>query len=453
MIKLDLGDRALRSLDMEVGAEFIKGIRSMPRAFALAVLSVAAVASSLNPTNCGASSPDAAATEPLRVVVLPAKVHAVEMRMVSAEESREWGAEARMNVDAALRELVDQSQAFVAVELPELSPEQLAAIEEFVAVANLASTRFGGSTWFGSPKAHRATADRELGPSLAFLQERTDASYAIGAFGFQQEQSKAVAATGAVATVATALTLGLYGVMVPPVTFSYLTVFVANLQTGELRWFNSEKGFEVAGFNFTDLRDPESASKMVRKVLEEYPESTASRARDSKPGGASTRSVSPLQGEFRVELPAGWRTSDDVNTISATRDGRGLNEMKVELRSHDQAFPASGQQTTKGSTSAQLVEWFVADLHAQDFDELQIIDVSEGSKLAGRPAFRVHFSHRLPTVLGGARAELVAIGAAVPRGLLIAQLEAAQLGYFAKVLPAFEESVETIELRPRRHLH
>jgi hypothetical protein len=65
----------------------------------------------------------------------------------------------------------------------------------------------------------------------------------------------------------------------------------------------------------------------------------------------------------------------------------------------------------------------------------------------------VHFSYRLPTVLGGARIELVAIGAAVPRGLLVAQLDAPQLGYFAKVLPPFEESVRTIVLRPRRHLH
>jgi len=136
-----------------------------------------------------------------------------------------------------------------------------------------------------------------------------------------------------------------------------------------------------------------------------------------------------------------------------TRDGRALNEMKIELRSHNLAFPSSGQQTTKSSSPAQLAQWFIADLRKQDRDDLQVIDVSDGEQLAGRPAFRVHFSYRLPAVVGSARIEHVTIGAAVPRGLLLAQLDAPQLGYFAKVLPAFQESVGTIELRPRRHLH
>jgi hypothetical protein len=429
----------------------------MLRAIALAMVSVAAVASSINAATCAASTPDAVASEPLKVVLLPARAHAAEVRMLSTEASEEWSAAARANLDAAVQEFVDQSPDLVAVALPELSEVQHAVIDEFVAVANLASTRFGGWTWFGGPKVQQSTVDRDLGPSLAFLQEQTGAHYAIGAFGFQQEQSKGVAATGAVATVATGLAIaGLAPsvAIMPLVTFSYLTVFLANLQTGELQWFNSEKGFEVAGFNFTDLRDPESAGKMVRKVLEDYPEENpASRARDAEPEVASKRAVSPMQGEFRLVPPAGWRTTDDVNMIRATRDGRALNEMKIELRSHDQAFPASGQQTTKTSSPAQLAEWFIADLRKQDRDDLQIIDVSDGEQLAGRPAFRVRFSYRLPAVVGAARIEIVAIGAAVPRGLLIAQLDAPQLGYFAKVLPAFEESVGTIAVRPRRHLH
>lgn len=431
----------------------MKRIGNMRRAFAFALVAVAAVALSFEPATSAADTQDVAATEPLKVVRLPARAHAVEVRLLSAEESEEWSALARANLDAAIQELVDQSPEFVGVALPELTAEQRAAIDEFVAVANLTSTRFGGWTWFGGPKVQRANVDRGLGPTLAFLQQQTGAHYAIGAFGFQREQSKGVATTGALATIASGLTLGLYGTMMPPVTFSYLTLFIADLRTGELRWFNSDKGFEVAGYNFTDLRDPESASKMVRKMLEEYPETPASRAGDAASKVASTRAISPMQGEFRIEPPAGWRTSDDVNTIRATRDGRGLNEMKVELRSHDRAFPASGQQTTRDSSPQQLAEWFVADLQKQDCDDLQIIDVSVGEQLAGRPAFRVHFSYRLPTVVGGARIELVAIGAAVPRGLLVAQLDAPQLGYFAKVLPAFEESVGTIELRPRRHLH
>jgi hypothetical protein len=426
----------------------------MLRAIALAMVSVAVVASTFSPPTGAAALPDVVASEPLRVVLLPARAHAAEVRMLSTEASVEWSAAARANLAVAVQETIDQSPHFIPVALPELSAEQVSAIDEFVAVANLASARFDGWTWFGGPTLRQGAVDRELGPSLAFLRERTGAHYAIGAFGYQQEQSKGVATTGAVATIGSGVVLGPLAALMPPVTFSYVTMFIADLHTGELRWFNSEKGFEVAGFNFTDLRDPESAGKIVRKVLEEYPEERpASRARDAEPEVASTRAVSPMQGEFRLVPPAGWRTTDDVNMIRATRDGRALNEMKVELRSHDRAFPASGQQTTKSSSPAQLAEWFIADLRKQGRDDLQIIDVSDGELLAGRPAFRVHFSYRLPAVAGAARIELVAIGAAVPRGLLVAQLDAPQLGFFAKVLPAFEESVGTIALRPRRYLH
>jgi hypothetical protein len=389
----------------------------------------------------------------VQVVLLPARAHAVEVRMLSVEASEEWSSATRANLDAAVQEFVDQSPRFVPVALPELSEEQHAAIHEFVAVANLTSTRFGGLTWFGGPKVYRGAVDRELGPSLAFLKERTGANYAVGAFAYQQEQSKQVATTGAIATVGSAITLWALPPVTTPVTFSYVTLFVADLQTGELRWFNSEKGFEVAGFNFTDLRDPESANKVVQKLFEEYPEGPSSRSKDAESEVASPRPISPMQGGFRIQPPAGWRISDDGDTIRATRDGRALNEMKIELRSHNHAFPSTGQQTTKKASPAQLAEWFIADLQKQDRDELQIIDVSDEEQLAGRPAFRVHFSFRLPTVVGGARIELVAIGAAVPFGLLVAQLHAPQLGYFSKVLPAFEESVRTIELRPRRHLH
>jgi hypothetical protein len=159
------------------------------------MVSVAAVASSFNPATSAATSRDAVASEPLKVVVLPSRAYAAEVRMLSTEVSEEWSAAARANLAAAVDETVDQSPSFVPVALPELSAEQHAAIDEFVAVANLASTRFDGWTWFGGPTVKRGAVDRELGPSLAFLRERTGAHYAIGAFGYQQEQSKGVATT------------------------------------------------------------------------------------------------------------------------------------------------------------------------------------------------------------------------------------------------------------------
>ena len=60
--------------------------------------------------------------------------------------------------------------------------------------------------------------------------------------------------------------------------------------------------------------------------------------------------------------------------------------------------------------------------------------------------------YRLPEVAGGIRIEQIALGTAVKHGLLLAQLSAPHLGYFETALPAFEESVQTIVLKPHRNL-
>ena len=51
---------------------------------------------------------------------------------------------------------------------------------------------------------------------------------------------------------------------------------------------------------------------------------------------------------------------------------------------------------------------------------------------------------------GGARMERITVGAATPRGLLLAELSAPQLFYFPQSLPEFEQATATITLEPRK---
>jgi hypothetical protein len=419
--------------------------------FALTLVSIAAIGLAANPVPCAAEEANAAATKPLKVVVLPARAQVMRAGFVQAEDVEEWSALARANLDAAIEQLVAESTAFSPTALPALSTEERAAVDEFVAVANLATTKFGGVSLWGGVGVQRARADRTLGPSLSVLHDQTGAGYAIGTFAFQLEQSKRLAAV--TSTIGLSLFAGGGIVSLPTVTFSYVAVFVADLRTGELRWFNVESGYEVAGYNFSDLRDAESVRKMVSKLLDEYPEAPWEEDSDRTPKAGPTRPVSPKQGEFAVQVPVGWIVSDEDNRIRATRDGRALNEINVEFRDHNRAFLTIGRRTTRNSSPDQLAEWFIEELKQQTLAELQIKDVSTDAQLVGKPAFRVRFSYRLPVFVGGARIELEAIGTAVPNGLLIAQLDAPQLGYFAKALPAFEEAVQSIVLKPRRHLH
>lgn len=357
---------------------------------------------------------------------------------------------ARANLDTALQGTVAESSVFELTAPPTVSADETSAIDEFVAVANLATMKFGGFFWTMGAGVQRATVDRTLGPSLSFLRDRTGADYALGTFAFQLEQTKSVAAVGAILSLSPFAGGEIFAV--PTVTCSYVTLFMADLGTGELRWFNVESGYEVAGFNFSDLRDPESVRKVVGKLLETYPDDP--REEDSKEARRTgpTRPVSPMQGEFAVLGPAGWRVSDYDNLIRATRDGRALNEMTFELRDHSRSFLEIGRRTTRYSSPETLAEWFVADLEQKELPDLQVIEVATDAQLAGKPAFRVRFSYRLPDFVGGAPIEVVTIGTAVPHGLLTARLDAPQLGYLAKSLPAFEDADQSIVLKPRRHL-
>src|SRR5690606_17213857 len=100
--------------------------------------------------------------------------------LVKAEEVAEWSAAARENLDAAVAELLVQSPALIPTTLPDLSAEESSKIDEFVAVATLATTQFGGTIWPTGAGVQRATADRAIGPSLAFLRDRAGVDYALG---------------------------------------------------------------------------------------------------------------------------------------------------------------------------------------------------------------------------------------------------------------------------------
>jgi hypothetical protein len=244
--------------------------------------------------------------------------------------------------------------------------------------------------------------------------------------------------------------------LLPTGTLSYAAMFLVDLRTGQVRWFNGRSGHEIGGYNFTDLRDPVSARKVVSELLQPYPEIPPKldqeAAPTAAPGGLSSESVSPVSGGFSFYPPASWQVNVDrrKSIITSTRDGRLLNEIKVQFRTHRYAFPETGQRSSRDSSPEQLAQWYAAELQSQKLDDLQIRATSVDAQLAGRKAFRVHFSYRMPAEWGGARVEHVTIGTVVPRGLLLSEFSAPGFGYFARSLPVFEQSTRTIVIEPRK---
>jgi len=428
------------------GSKAIRGIRSLVQVFALALVSIAAIGLAANPVPCAAAEANAAATKPLKVVVLPARAHVLTMGFASANESPAWSADATANLDAAVREVTGARADLEIRKMPEVSVNEQRVIDEFVSVVNLSEVATDWALFSDVARVRKSALDRTFGPSLAFLHDKTGADYALGTFACQPEQTKRVASMGATVGL-TVLTGGALAPVVPT-TMSYVTLFLADLRTGELRWFKVETGYEVSGLNFTDLRDPESARKVVTSLLKEYPDKENPQSRPVAPGPSRMRRVSALEGEFNIQIPDDWRARNTVKRIvRATRDDNVLNELAVELRSHRWAFRYADQKTTRESAPEQLAAWFVEDLRKQELDALKIIDVT-ADRLADRPAFRVRYSYQMRGCLKAVRVEQVTVGTVIPKGLLLAGLRAPQLLYFEEALPIFEQSVRTVVVKP-----
>jgi hypothetical protein len=412
------------------------------RADTAALISIISVGLAINPAATAAEEVDAAAKEPLKVVVLPARAHVLAVGYASAEESQEWSTSASANLDAAVREIAGARPDLLTREMPGISADEHRAIDEFVSVVSLSGVAINDSFFSMIATTQASVLDRTFGPSLVFLQDTADADYALATFACQFEQTKRVAALGALVGLPLLTNGVIYGT--PPTSISYVALFLMDLQTGKLRWFNVETGHEVAGYNFTDLRDPESARKVVSSLLREYPDNREARSKSVAPRPTSMRRVLSLYGEFDIQIPADWRASNRVRKIiRASRDGIALNEISVELRNHGRAFRYSNQKTTRESAPEQVAAWLVEDLRQQELDQLEIIDIAEDT-LAGQPAFRVRYSYQMPGCLQAVRVEQVTVGTVVRQGLLLAGLRAPQLVYFEQALPIFEQSIRTV---------
>jgi len=395
----------------------------------------------------------AVAASPARtgVVVLKPRTAVYSTGLVRSTLSPQWTDAAHANLVAVARDVIAQSAKFTAIEEPAVSPAEDAAIDDVMAVAEMLAVARGSASSLASSNRLAGT-DRTLGPTLAFLRERTGADYALGIVAAQFEQADELAILGTATSAVLAVVVPGY-VLLPPATPSFIAAFVQDLRTGEITWFNTRYRYEIAGINLLDLREPESSGKLLRKTLDDYPEIRAfegSTRAPSQPASTPSRSpTSPRAGEFAVNMPDGWRVDQGDTTVDAVRDGDLVNRILVEFRGHDRAFPAAHLESTRDSTPQELAGSYLEDIRASALENLQVIDVTYDSRIAGRPAFRVHYSYDVPLAATRLRMEQVVIGAAARHGVLLAGLTAPQLNYFAKALPAFEASVATIA--PRLH--
>lgn len=197
---------------------------------------------------------------PKNILLVPADVTVKEISAGGVtEEVPEWTESAQENVNSALREQASSHEAIELIPLPELGDEERAVLAEHVALYNIVAGTALNVVNSPAPawRHKREHFDYTLGPGLRFLTQKTDAEAALLVVG-----EDAVSSAGRKAAFVIGAAMGVS----IPMGYSFLSVGVVDLETGNIMWFD----YDVSTGD-KDLREADDARTMVRNLLEHYP--------------------------------------------------------------------------------------------------------------------------------------------------------------------------------------
>lgn len=194
---------------------------------------------------------------PKKFVVLPLDVEVLELSAGGvAEKSEAFTQQARGNFDKALQAHLSANKKFQTVDLPALNPAERAEIDDYLAVYDVVAYQAFRIAGVGTAWQHKAKHfDYTLGGGLKFLKEKTGADAAVVFIGRDVMSSPGRKAAFIFAAA--------FGVGIP-MGFSYLTVGVVDLETGDLLWTNLQQGL-------SDFVDATAAKGIVDDLLTSYP--------------------------------------------------------------------------------------------------------------------------------------------------------------------------------------
>jgi hypothetical protein len=160
-----------------------------------------------------------------------------------------------------------------------------------------------------------------------------------------------------------------------------------------------------------------------------------------------SKPVGPGKADFSVLLPDGWLYDTSSNSLSASHDGIGLNQISIAITAHKKAFKEAKKESTPKTTPEDLAEDYIAELHAgpNALNDLVVLS-NEPAELAGKPAFRLHLKYRAPQSAGGAQMESVTIGTALETGVMLATYQAPSIHYFDRWIANFDTAAGSLSL-------
>ena len=197
---------------------------------------------------------------PKKILLLPPQMFVAELSAGGViQRQDDWTKTANENLLAAAKAYFRENGRFEPLRMPLLDSEEAEKVESHIGLYDrLAYAIYIYGRGLDSGWQHKKTEwDYTLGEGLAFLREKTGADSALiftGADIISTSERKAAFAVGL-----------LLGITIP-VGQSFISVGLADLKTGEIRWMSYDQSMTL------DSRDPAAVQVLVKDFFASYPQ-------------------------------------------------------------------------------------------------------------------------------------------------------------------------------------
>jgi hypothetical protein len=197
---------------------------------------------------------------PKKIVLLPPQMFVAELSTGGIiQKQDDWSQEASENLLAAAESFFREDGRFESMRLPKLAASDAETVESHIGLYDrLAHAIHIYGRGLDSGWQHKKIEwDYTLGSGLAFLREQTGADTALIFTGAD------IISTG---SRKAAFTIGLLLGVSIPLGQSFITVGLADLKTGEIRWMSYDQSMSL------DSRDPAAVQELIRDFFKTYPQ-------------------------------------------------------------------------------------------------------------------------------------------------------------------------------------
>lgn len=151
---------------------------------------------------------------------------------------------------------------------------------------------------------------------------------------------------------------------------------------------------------------------------------------------------------FMVNLPSGWMRAPLVRDgVVVTRDGIGLQFIKVAKRAHSTAFPRIKKESKADMLPNELAEFIIAEIKSnQEMSGLEVIS-NQPTGIGQTVGVRLHVQMKNRD---GLRYQMIMYALVDKRGLYEITYRAPVLYYFQRDLSIFEQTAQSFRLTGKK---